>query len=61
MQNVILLYVVVGDAAAIQLPARKYEALMMGGSAILVLNLFSDGFNEVGGRNLKRDRPADDN
>ena len=56
MQRALLLDVVVGESAAVvQLLARKDEALLVGGDALLVLDLGLDGVDGVGGLDFEGD------
>ena len=56
MQRALFLDIVVSEGAAVlQLLAREDEALLIGGDALLVLNLRLDGVNGVRGFNLKSD------
>ena len=56
VQSALLLDVVVGESAAVlELLAREDEALLVGGDALLVLNLGLHGVDGVGGFHLEGD------
>ena len=56
VQGALLLYVVVVEGAAVlELLAGEDEALLVGGHALLVLDLALDHFDGVGGLDLERD------
>jgi hypothetical protein len=56
MQSALLLDVVVGEGAAVfKLLAREDEALLVGGDALLVLDLGLDGVDGVGRHDLQSD------
>jgi hypothetical protein len=56
VQRALLLDVVVGEGAAVlQLLAREDEALLVGGDALLVLDLSLDGVDGVGGLDFEGD------